>query len=147
MLALEITNIKHLMNLLLKESVFNDFKVSKIMVDSFAHLEIEPTTGAEEGLQSYINWAELQPFVLTFIKNSKAPPKKMKFVLGKFPTDIEGIQNASTLFINITFEAGKMQLSSGISAKTFSMDKNDTNLWDNWILGFLSQNNIEYIRL
>ena len=140
MLALEIIEIKAMMSKLLKESTFDDFNLKKLSINSFAYLEISET--AEP-----CNWANIKPVALAFIQG-KQRPSSMHFVLKKDANDV-GLDGASSAYITIKFEDGRMIVTSGVAMNISSFELNiqNTGLWNEWIKNFLNTNGIEYSKL
>jgi len=138
MLALSISDVRSFMVKLLKEEMFDDFQLRNAVVNSFARFEI--FGGKEDGC---VMWSVVRPHVFSIIKGGK-PPKSIKIIFGK---ELEGASsdNPTSLFINIHFEDGKINLTTGISKKGFSLDRSDDDRWDAQVLQFLDDNGITYI--
>jgi len=134
MLALSISEIKAFMAKLLKDNCFDDFQLKSAVVDSFARFEVSA--------DDVVLWAAVRNYVFDFIKGGVAP-KLIRVILC---ADVEkaGIENAGALFINIQFEGGKINLTTGMSQKNFSLDKTGDHAWDDAVLRFLDDNNIKY---
>ena len=138
MLALSISDVRDFMVKLLKEDVFDDFQLRNAVVNTFARFEIY---GA--GDERCAMWSELRPHVFGIIKGGK-PPKSIKIILGK-QVDAAISDDATSKFVNIHFEDGKINLTTGISKKGFSLDKSDEEQWDAQTIQFLDDNKITYI--
>ena len=132
MLALSISDVRGFMVKLLKEDIFDDFQLRNAVVNAFARFEIY---GATNG--GCVLWGAVRPHVFGIIKGG-TPPKSVKVI---FAQEAEG----TSLFVNIHFEDGKVNLTTGISKKGFSLDKTDDENWDAQVLKFLEDNEITYI--
>ncbi|MCL2574171.1 MAG: DUF5721 family protein [Defluviitaleaceae bacterium] len=137
MLALSIPDVKAFMVKLLKEETFDDFQLRNAVVNTFARFEIY---GVKD--EACALWGAVRPHIFGIIKGG-TPPKSIKIIFGKEVLP-EGAQDATSLFINLHFEDGKINLTTGISKKGFSMDKTDSERWDAQVLEFLGNNNITY---
>ena len=130
MLALLIEDTKGFMVKLLKEGVFDEFLLKSAVIDSFARFEVyAPQT------EGGVCWSGVRDHVYHIVKGAAAP-RGLKIV---FCADMEkfNIINAGGLFINIHFEAGKIMVTTGLSVKSFSLDKSSEEEWDAAVLGFL----------
>ena len=134
MLALSIGDTKDFMAKLLKTASFDDFRVKNVVVDGFVRLEItaEDPTG----------WGKVRGYIFDFIKGNEAP-KSIKVVLWADPAAAD-VADALALFLNIMFENGKITMTTGMSKKTFTLDKEGEVAWDGIILQFLSSAQIGY---
>ena len=136
-LSLSITDIKDFMSKFLKDPVFDDFELHSIAIHSFANFEIYKSNIE----QNPPKWAVLRPFAFDIIKGGKTP-KSIKAVLA-MPGNMLDIPQA-TLFLNIFFEDGKINITSGISQSGFSLDKTGAQQWNEYITNFLRDNNISF---
>jgi hypothetical protein len=137
MLALSISDVRGFMVKLLKEEVFDDFRLSNAVVNTFARFEIFGA-GGDDGC---VMWSAVRPHVFGIVKGD-TPPKSIKIIFGK---EAGGTDNPVSLFVNIHFDEGKVGLTTGISKKGFTLDKSDDEKWDAQVLKFLEDNKIKYI--
>ena len=138
MIALSIDDVKGFMVKLLKEEIFDSFDLHSIIINSFARFEIYPSAEAE----SHLTWANLRVRVLDIIKG-EIKPKSIKIVFGR-SADVLGFESGSTYFTNIHFEDGKINITTGISKKSFSLEKTDEKKWDSLTMKFLDDSGIKY---
>jgi hypothetical protein len=134
-LALSILDVKGFMTKLLKEEVFDDLIFKSAIVDTFVRFEVY-------GSGECATWNRVRGHVFDMIKGEK-PPKSMKIILG-WDVDGAAIESAASLFINIYFEGGKINLTTGMSKKTFTLDRSDDERWSNIVKGFLDGAEIRY---
>lgn len=159
MIALNIpeSEVKGLMNKLLKEETFDIFEIRNVNINSFARFEInglldadyqtEDEKDEENKSKRYSLWGGIRPYVFNIIKGAKRP-RSMKFVFSVPHGKMAEISNlASVLFLNITFENGEILITTGITNKEFSLDKSQDNKWDDYVMQFLKNNNIASINL
>ena len=135
MLALTISDVRGFMVKLLKDEVFDDFQLRNAVINTFARFEIYG--GKDDG---YVSWSLVRPYVFGLVKG-ELKPKNIKVILGK---DKDGADNPLSLFVNIYFEDDKVNLTTGISKKGFSLDRSDDENWDMQVLKFLDDNEITY---
>ena len=132
-----VENTKEFMVKLLKEGVFDEFLLKSAVIDSFVRFEIY-ARAEEEAC-----WGSMRDHVFHIVKGSAAP-RSLKVVLcadvGKFD-----ISNAVGLFVNIHFEAGRVMLTTGLSMRSFSLDKSSEGEWDAAVLGFLEDAGIGFV--
>ena len=137
MLSLSITDIKSFMGKLLKEDTFDTFNLHSLTIQNFAHFEIHKPED-----QPPPKWSVIRPFALDMVRGGGATPKTLKTVLS---TDGSLVNTTdTTLFLNTHFEEGNITITTGISQKTFTMDKSPQIAWDNYIQNFLNDKGIGF---
>ena len=157
MLSLQITDIKHFMNCLLSGETFDRFylvEASVRMGISYhldGHLNKDFYSTDMEIHRDYCFWKEAKPFLFQIIKGKRLPlgcrivlalpDSSTAFLLKESkspfsPEDIEGI------YLNILFEPGNLRLTSGISYRTFSLDKSLEHSVTNHLTSFLKEQGI-----
>jgi hypothetical protein len=150
MVALNIIEIKKLMGSLLKGTVFDDFEVRNVEVQTFTKFRIDgilnksffSTDEQELYERNYVTWKEVKPFVLQIIKGNRTPTLlKIVFSLSHQET-IKFSKDLSALFINLTFENNKMLCTTGSASKIFSLDKSIDYEWDRFVEQFFKQNGV-----
>ncbi|MCL2396923.1 MAG: DUF5721 family protein [Defluviitaleaceae bacterium] len=139
MIALSISDVKGFMVKLLKEDAFDGFLLKNATIDTFARFEIY---AAES--ETTAKWSDVRSYVFDVVKGNAAP-KSIKIVLGG-DTERTGIENAAALFINIHFENGKVNITTGLSKRSFSLDRTDDEKWDGMVMQFLDAAGIRYTR-
>jgi len=132
MLSLSIDNTKDFMAKLLKTGTFDDFELHNLAVHNFAVFEMHKHPAEPAPM-----WELARPYAFDMIKGSTAP-KYIKVVLARLEGDVH-------MFLNITFEEGKISITSGMSQKSFSLDKSAYHRWNEFLMGFLSDNNISFV--
>lgn len=123
----------------------NTFKV-----DGFIHKEFFEDPPLEE----YSLWGDLRDFCFRIIRG-KRTPLSFRFILSlpqkdfeKFlseyginafaPSDIQG------MYINLKYDGINLQCVTGISFKSFIMDKTLENTWDSHIKSFFLKHGIDF---
>lgn len=148
MTALTVESIKEFMHLLFKSSEFNNYLVHKAMATTFTTFEISGELNSDyfsddnQPERKYCTWEEIRPYVFSVIKGSKLP-KSMKIVLAAPLSLTESLSsNASVLFINIIYENGVLNIITGSSVKSFTLDKSHDFIWDEYVEEFIKNNGI-----
>ena len=141
MLALQLRDdlVKGFMGRLLKEDVFNDFKVRT--VDILAKIRFSLDGEMDGETKDFSMWSDIQPLVFEIVRQM-GRPSIFKIVLShKEPPAIH--ENASALFLNLMYENGKLTFTTATSQKAFSLDKTLNSAWDEWVRGLFGSNGIE----
>ncbi len=162
MLALQIANIKDFMSKLFLKDTFDSFSLiesSIVTANTFSidgRIKKEYFTTEENKNREYAEystWEALRPFCFQFIKGKKTP-LSIKLVF-RFPKNQEELlleqsglsyesNNIDGFFLNIRYENSIALCTTGISIKTFSLDKSLELFWDQTILTFLKNAKIEF---
>ena len=167
MIALELPEIRIFMNKLLCTEIFDNFLLQEASIQSSIHYHIEGTLHtdfySQEELEqehladlSFIPYGKVRTQCFDLIKG-KRTPAFFKFVLLLSPANLEKtlqqIGSALTsldvtaVFINLKFQNNKLLLTTGISYRTFTMDKTLDREWDNLIKKFLKNHEIVFEEL
>lgn len=142
--AYTIAHKKEFMNKLIKSDLFDNFLIReaiihtsfKSILDGHRNLDFY-NTDEQEGLSPYLTWGEIRPYVYQFITGSKSP-SYFKIILSTNRKKTEAISDqADTFFVNITFKASEITVSTGVAYKTFTLDKSPEAIWDDKIKNFL----------
>ena len=160
MISIKVCDVKKFTKNIFIDSVFDNFCVSKVNVDTFAKFSIDGRINTKwfdkeelEGMDDeYTKWSDMKKYVYDMIKGNKVPSSfKIVLLLSKENTrnmlmkysyqisekDVEGF------YINIMYENNELHIVTGISYNTFIMDKSLDNEWDNSIRLFMKKNEIE----
>lgn len=140
MKSLSIQETKNFMQHLFTQPTFNTFEVRGITVHSFTYFEISGDKGRDKS-EGFCTWEELKPYLHHILKG-KDKPRSMKIIFAA--ANPEAITpNAAALFINISYEADKITCTTGSSQKQFDLNKTVDTDWDNWVIQFFQQKNIQ----
>lgn len=139
------SEIKDFMNKLFKDDVFDFFEVRNVELETFVKYEIKGNLNNDffeynkEYKRFFCNWKELKPYVFQLIKGNKKP-KNMKFVFSFPQNEIDNLsENASALFLNLSFENNTVICTTGTSQKNFSLDRNLDIIWEKYIKDFFNK--------
>ncbi len=160
MISLKVVDVKKFMTNILVDNVFDNFCVSQVNIDTFAKFSIDGRLNRkwfseeekENILEDYSKWGEMKRYTYEIIKGNKVPTsfkiilllsrENTKNMLMKYNYQISE-KDVEGFFINIMFENNEIHIITGISYRTFIMDKSLDNEWDNNIKLFMKKNNIE----
>lgn len=164
MIALKLTNTKNFMTTLLKTDCFDNFLLQEATINAGATYQIDGRMPKDyytsEEVEEYgIAGCEFLPFSMLrgncfdLIKGKKTP-SAFSFVFLLSPENLEKTLTAlksnfttndvTALFINIRFQGGALTLTTGISYRTFQMDKSLDQDWDQMVRKFLFQHEVEF---
>jgi hypothetical protein len=155
MISLKIVDIKAFMSSLLIQNTFDNFMLSELDIITYNHFHVSGTLNEEfytsEELETlngrkYSTWGEIKQYAYSLIRGHKLP-LSIKIVFLLSPANQENVlQKSGTgwsssdingLFLNIRFEKGNAVIITGISMKTFTMDKSLERSWDENVKAFL----------
>ena len=137
MLALELggDTVKNFMGRLMKEGIFNDFKVRSVDILAKNRFSFDGEIAGSE-TKDFSLWSEVQPLVYEIIKRM-GRPSVLKLVLShKEPLTIH--ENASALFLNLMYDGGKVSFTTATSQKAFALERTLDTTWDEWMRSFFS---------
>ncbi|MBQ9518389.1 MAG: hypothetical protein IJR59_00645 [Firmicutes bacterium] len=136
--SLEGEDIKKFMNCLLKEESFDIFRVHSCDIVTFCTFKIDGTPNKDyfedgEVPDKKCPWSLIKPAVFSLIKGKRLP-KLLKLVLAvpadKLPLLHDNLQEA---FLNISYESGKINFTTGTLQKEFRLDKQHDAAFENYI--------------
>lgn len=161
MLSLQINGMKDFMSKLFLKNTFDSFylvEASIVTANTFSidgRIKKEYYTSEENEERQYAEysiWEALRPFCFQLIKGKKTP-LFMKLVFRLTPSQTEQLLEKSGLsfhsndvdgfFFNIRYENSTAILTTGISMKTFTMDKSLETYWDQTMIEFLKHAGID----
>ncbi len=164
MIACKITNLKNFMSHLLIGESFDSFWLSEasittgntFTIDGALHPEFFPEKtreALERCHRTHSLWKEIKPFCYGVIRG-KQTPLQFRFV---FRLSYEKTRQAladsgifldpeqvNGLFLNIQYSAGQLLCTTGTSVGVFTLDKSLDRLWDQMVLRFFKEHEIDY---
>ncbi len=162
MVALQISEVGTLLNQMLKGDLFDHFLLREASVSQAFTAAIDgalcPGFYSEEecrelGLTglSYIPFARVKPLCLDLIKGSRKPdsfrfvfllsPENQAATIARSGTAFR-TEDISGLFLNLTYKNEALICTTGISYRTFTMDKSLEREWDRLAALFFKQHGI-----
>ena len=165
MVGLSVVDIKYFMAGMLTGQLFDKFYLRDGEIQTFTEFRLggflnRPYFDTEErealNGREYTLWSEIRPFAFQIIKGHKLPVR-FKFVFQLSDEHMDWFfehhplpvkrSDVSGLFMNITYEHQKLICTSGVSYRTFIMDKSLEQCWDDTVCQFFKQNHIAYEKL
>ena len=164
MLSIQIQDVKEFMNHLLRSDLFHPFYLWEASIKTAVHYHIDGrlnqdfynTDELEARTQSdYISWAEIKPQIFSMIKGSKTPlSMKIILMLSKANTNQLltkynlplSAENINGLFFNIHYDGTNLSCTTGVSYRTFTMDKRLEAVFEESMLTWLGHYKIPYTK-
>ena len=164
MLSIQIQDVKEFMNHLLRSDLFHPFYLWEASIKTAVHYHIDGhlnqdfyNTNELEALpqSDYISWAEIKPQIFSMIKGSKTP-LSMKIILmlskantnqllNKYNLPLSA-ENINGLFFNIHYDGTNLSCTTGVSYRTFTIDKRLEAVFEESMLTWLSHYKIPYTK-
>ena len=164
MIALKITGLGSFMSRLFSGNTFDSFLLAEgtlrmgvtWQVDGKLNRDFFDKSTWEDPSQrpyDYAAWSQVRPFLRDLIRGKRVPvsfhfilhlkPEIMQAMLEK-EGDNELISCVGAFVLTIRYKNGEASLLTGISMKSFAMNKNADRLWDKTIRRFLEANEIAF---
>lgn len=150
------------MGLLLKGNIFDQFLLSQASIHTAVNFQVDGKFHTDfyseeemaekqlEGME-YMPYRELRPIFFSLIKGRHAP-SYFKFVLMLSPSNLENTirscgtslspSDVSAAFLTITYRNDQLLLTTGISYRSFTLDKSFEKEWDLYAAKFLKKHKI-----
>jgi len=161
MLVLQINGIKNFMSKLFLKDTFDRFYLVEAVIVTANTFTIDGKIkkeyySAEENKErqniEYSLWEAIRPLCFQLIKGKKTP-LSMKLIFRLTPEQSKQLLQKSGLsfqedeiggyYFNLRYENSTAVLTTGISMKTFTMDKSLENYWDQTMRDFLKKSEID----
>ncbi len=167
MIALHLPEVRVFMNKLLCTENFDNFLLQEASIQGNISYHIEGALHrdfyTEDELEqehlsglSFIPYGKVRTQCFDLIKG-KRTPAFFKFVLLLSPVNLEKtlqqsgsnltLQDVTAAFINLKFQNNQLLLTTGISYRTFTIDKSLDHEWDTLIKKFLKNHDIIFEEL
>lgn len=162
MISLKIEDVKSFMAILLTNTLFDEFILKEMEIQTFTNFNISgqfhKSFFSQEELEersekSAALWGEIRGIAFSIIRGNKTPlSMKIVFQLPighviKMIDSLGGklkIEDVGGLFINVRFEKNELNIITGTAIKTFTLDKTLEQEWDLWVKRFLKAQNIQF---
>ena len=158
MKAVAIENLKSFTTHLFVRETFNGFLTTEASFSTSTDFTIDGHINRDylseeelllsENKEGIVFWKRIRPLCYEIIKGKKVPLRfKIVFMLSsgavrKFLQSADlafDPEQINALFLNVNYQEGKLVCTTGISLKTFSLDKSVENAWDAYAEKFLNQ--------
>ncbi len=165
MLALNITNLKDFTNKLFIGEVFDHFLVTEASITTFGTFFINGTlqndffdsdeqTALHESGRSYALWKEIKPYCCSVIRGKRLPLHfKIIFQLPHseitrlFPDKANSLSDIGNFYLNIQYRNQNVLCTTGVSLHTFTPGVKPDPLWDDMILQFMQNHQIDFEKI
>ena len=162
MLSIQIQDVKEFMNQLLRADLFHPFYLWEASIKTGVSYHVDGrlnedfyNTDELEALPQtdYISWAQIKPQIFSIIKGSKTPlSMKIILMLSKAGTNQLltkynlplSDENINGLFLNIYYDGTNLSCTTGVSYRTFTLDKRLETVFEESIQTFLRSAGIAY---
>ncbi len=162
MIAVELLDVKDVMNKILLTDTFDHFLLSEATVVTYNSFIIDGHLNkdffSEEELQEFggetmSKWSQIRPFCLQQIKGKKQPISfKFIYILSNEDTnkllEESGLnykkEDVNGLTFHISYRNNQLSCVTGTSLKTFTLDKTLEQYWDKKVQEFLKKSEITY---
>lgn len=163
MKAFLVSDVRPFMRALLSDPLFHGWQFRSAELDVISSVSISGQVNGEyltpeersQRTAPYLLWEEIQPRVYALIQGSHTPTH-MDIVLAMDPSRFKGMptENVESLVLNIRYETvreseqpdsqpvKRLTLVTGVSFKTFSLDKTPERLWDDSMIPFFRAHGI-----
>lgn len=167
MIALKLTDVKAFMNQLLCCETFDHFLLAEAVIAKDAtitingHINKDYYSGEELEERhlsgcSILPYSELRPLCYRLIRGRRTPVY-FKFILTLSPENLANtisrsesglaVSDVTALLLNLTFQNGRLVLTTGISYASFSPGHTLDREWDSMIQRFLIRHEISFEEL
>lgn len=160
MLYLEIRNIGNFTSLLFSQDSFDRFLLHEASFETRFTTIIEGKKNAayfseeekeQELSEGFVRWSEIRPAAFKLLQGKKLPVS-FKVILLTSPGVTKNMAEkagfsgcpVSSLSISAVYRDQKLLLRTGVSYGGFSMDRSLEKYWDDSVLKFLSDREIEF---
>ena len=164
MKAFYIKDQKQFMNHLLKSELFDHFLLAEATIHGAISYSVDGHINREffddEELAAltadgseYLPFSHFRPICYELIRG-KHTPLFMKFVFLLSPANAAKTlastdsgftaEDVSGIFLNLTFRDGQLALTTGVSYRTFTLDRSFDAAWDKLAARFLSSHGIDF---
>jgi hypothetical protein len=157
LIALEIDDVKQFMLHLFLKDTFDAFWLYEAKIKMGASYVIDGSldlnfydSDEQEALEgrTYALWGEQRQIAFSMIRGKKTPDMMhVVLMLSKSNTEKMILQNnlpiqpddVRGLFLNIQYKQGKLTCTTGISLKTFTMEKGLEHVWEDMVQKYFKQ--------
>lgn len=160
MTALTIEDGKLFVSKLLVQNTFDKFYAGESVIRTFSDFRLGGRLNKEyyssdeaeaAGDREFCLWSEIKPIAYQIIKGHKLPvsfqfvlqlsDENTRWLLEKNKSSVRP-EDVKGLYMNLRYEKNTFSCITGISFKTFILDKTVEQLWDETVRKFFRQNQI-----
>ncbi|NDL68331.1 DUF5721 family protein [Anaerotalea alkaliphila] len=148
MTVFEIEETKRFMQCLLKEELFDDFRLLQLDLKTFVHFSVDGKGIETEDPFPFVPWLQVKPAIVRLVQGSK-PPGYLKVVFAVSPEATASIleksgkelsESIQGFTLTILYENGQLRITTGTNYRTFVSDKTGERVFDQSMRRFLQKN-------
>ena len=132
---------KSFMHALLIGTGFDRLMLREASITTFVTFRIEGNWNAEftgqERPEGFCRWEEVKEEVVSWVRGAKTPRQRKLVFSASDALRQKVAPSSSVLFLNVTFEEGKVKVATGASMASFQLDRSAEYAWDGWTETFL----------
>lgn len=123
---------------------------NKFSIDGFLHKDFFD----EKPERSYSYWKELREYCFNIIKGKRTPlsfkivlsmaPENFPLFLNEHQLHVCRPEEIQGLYLNFHYDGATLQCVTGISMRTFTLDKTLEHEWDTYVKNFFAEAGIEW---
>ncbi len=143
-------DIKSFMAVLYKGEAFKNIPVRHFEVNTYIKYKIDGFLDGdyydENENSEFITWGEIVPFALSALKLKNLKPKsiKLEFCLSNDLVQID--DNVKHYLLHMNYERDEVVFTTNVVTKEFSLNKNNAQMWNDYVLEFFKKNNIPIVK-
>ena len=160
MIALNVVDVKDFTSKILVKNTFDKFYLCDGEIETFISFrfggKLNDSYYSTEEQEEVENrtlplWSEVKPFAYQLIRGKKLPlsfklvmalsAENVAWLLEHNQTSIKP-EDVAGLYMNIKYENKVISIVTGVSFKTFVLDKTLEHIWDATVVKFMKQNEI-----
>ncbi len=143
-------DIKSFMSELYKGEAFKNMPVRTFEVNTYIKYKIDGYLDRdyfdETKSNEFTTWGELVPFALSALKLKNLKPKsiKLEFCLSDDVVQID--DNVKHYLLHMNYERDEVVFTTNVVTKEFSLNKNNKDQWNDYVLKFFTDNKIPVVK-
>lgn len=135
-----ISNKGEFIRSLLTTKKFDEWQLVQAKIQKFNTFDIDGQLIEKQGCNTHIKWRDIKDIIFEIIRG-KITPKFMKIILKE---DYKYTQDSTFAYIlSVTYKEN-LVISSGVTYKAFSMDKESETNWDREVQSILDELKLQY---
>lgn len=167
MTTLQILSIKNFMNHILSQTTFDTFLLEEAIIKTYntfvidGHIQkdfysLEELSDSNLCPYDFSQWKDIKKICFDLLKGKRLPIS-FKIVLHLLPDTMQSLLNGAVLpyepslvsafVLNIQYDKGRLTVTTGISYRSFVLDKQADSIWDNYFINYMNSHEIEYEKL
>ncbi len=145
-------DIKRFMGELYKGEAFKNMPVRHFEVNTYikykidGYLDKDYSEEDETNTSDFITWGEIVPFALSALKLKNLKPKSIKLEFCLTDDLVQIDENVKHYLLHMNYERDEIVFTTNVVTKEFSLNKNNKDQWNEYVLEFFKKNNIPVVK-